>query len=179
MDGDSRCSISSAWAPVISWRGLARWKGKRMSLQVRPPEDCIIQLSDGDWILVKKWLTAGEANKVFSRMVKHMRSGEPNAQGESRPDIDYDIEQMGGLSQAVAYLLDWSAKGPDGKPLVIRDQSPRVIEEMLLALPQDAYKDITDAIGEHVKKMEAERVARKNAPASESGSPAISPSAAG
>jgi len=147
-----------------------------MALQVRPPEDCILQLSDGDWILVKKTLTAGESNKVFSRMVKRMKSGEAQADGTSRPEVEYDIEQMGGLSQAVAYLLDWSAKDTNGKPIVIRDKSPREIEESLLALPQDAYKEITEAISEHVKRTDAEREARKNGQTSEIVSLPTSPS---
>jgi hypothetical protein len=133
-----------------------------MALQVRPPEDALISLSDGDWILVKKWLTAGENNKVFARMVKTMKTGEPDKDGKAKPDVEYDIEQMGGLSQAVAYLLDWSAKDPEGKPMVIRDKSPRDVEEMLLMLPADAYKEITEAIDAHVKRMEAERTAPKN-----------------
>jgi len=153
-----------------------------MSLQARPPDETLIPLSDGDWILVKKWLTAGDANKVYARMVKGMRAGETKPDGTSAHIIDYDIEQMGGLSQAVAYLLDWSAKAPDGQPLPLRDArgelSTRLIEEGLLVLPPEAFKEITDAISEHVRKMDAEREARKNAPGSESASPAISPSAA-
>lgn len=133
-----------------------------MALKVRPPEDDVLQLSDGDWILVKKWLTAGENNKVFARMVKTMKTGEPDKDGKAKPDIDYDIEQMGGLSQAVAYLLDWSAKDSDGKPIVIRDKSPREIEEALLALPAEAYKEITEAIDAHTKRVEAELTERKN-----------------
>jgi hypothetical protein len=143
-----------------------------MSLQVRPPEDTILQLSDGDWILVKKWLNAGEANKIFTRMVKKMGPGETQPDGTTRADIEYDVEQMGGLSQAVAYLLDWSAKDPVGKPLVIRDKSPREVEEALLALPQEAYREITEAIGNHAKRMETE----KNVPSGETASPATSPS---
>lgn len=146
-----------------------------MALQVRPPEDALLSLSDGDWILVKKWLTAGENNKVFARMVKTMKTGEPGADGKAKPDIDYDIEQMGGLSQAVAYLLDWSAKDSDGKPIVIRDKSPREVEEALLALPAEAYKEITEAIEAHTKRVEVERTAPKNAPSgNESNSTSIS-----
>jgi hypothetical protein len=148
-----------------------------MALQIRPPEDTLLQLSDGDWILVKKWLNAGENNKVFARMVKTMKTGEPDKDGKAKPDVEYDIEQMGGLSQAVAYLLDWSAKDPEGKPIVIRDKSPREIEEALLALPAEAYKEITEAVDAHTKRMEAERTERKNSPVPGSESNSIGTSA--
>jgi hypothetical protein len=144
-----------------------------MALQVRPPEDTLLSLSDGDWILVKKWLNAGESNKVFSRMVKTMKAGDPGKDGKSKADVEYDLEQMGGLSQAVAYLLDWSAKDAEGKPIVIRDKSERDVEQALLALPAEAYKEITNAIDEHVKQMEVELTALKNARAGASVSPAI------
>jgi DsbC/DsbD-like thiol-disulfide interchange protein len=77
------------------------------------------------------------------------------------------------LSQAVAYLLDWSAKDAEGKPIVIRDKSERDVEQALLALPAEAYKEITNAIDEHVKQMEVELTALKNARAGASVSPAI------
>jgi hypothetical protein len=148
-----------------------------MSLQVRQPEDTLIQLSDGDWILVKKWLNAGEANKVKTRMIKSMKAGETGTDGKAKADMEFDIDQMGGLSQAIEYLLDWSAKDPDGKPIVIRNQPPDFIQGALLGLPQDAYDEVIKAVEDHVAKMEAERVERKNVQASSSESSSISPSA--
>jgi hypothetical protein len=91
-----------------------------------------------------------------------MKAGEPGEDGKTKPDVEYDIAQMGGLSQAVTYLLDWSAKDPSGKPIMIAGKSADDVANALLALPQEAYKEITDAIDEHVKKVEAERQERKN-----------------
>jgi len=149
-----------------------------MALQVRRPEDTIIQLTDGEWILVKKWLNAGESHEVFSRMVKSVKAGELDAAGNPTTDMNFDIAQMSGISKAVVYLLDWSAKDPDGKQIVIRDKSPREVESALKSLPLDAFKEISAAIDAHEQKMDAELAAKKNGLATESASSATSPSVA-
>jgi hypothetical protein len=144
--------------------------------QVRPPDDGqIIQLSHGHFIIVKKWLTAGEYNQTFKRMVKSMKTGESDKDGKSKADIEYDIEQMGGLSQAVEYLLDWSMKDLDGKPIVIVGKTPEYRQHALLSLPPEGYQAITKAIDAHVEKMKAESEDPKNE-LSGSDTPATSPS---
>ena len=144
-----------------------------MSLQVRRPEERILNLSDGDWILVKKYLNAGEAQDVFTRMVKAVKAGETDKDGNTKADVNYDIGQMGGLSEAVEYLLDWSAKDPDGKPIVIRDRPAEEIEASLKSLPAEAFREISKAIDRHKQEMEAEL---KNAQAGATESPATSTS---
>ena len=62
------------------------------------PELVRIDLTLGDWILIKKRLTAGEQRRVFARMVKTMKAGE---------GIEIDPERAG-LSNLVEYLVDWS-----------------------------------------------------------------------
>ena len=149
-----------------------------MALQVRRPDDIVLQLSDGEWILVKKWLTAGESHQVFARMVKTLKQGQPDDAGKPTADMNFDIAQMGGMSKAVAYLLDWSAKDPEGKPIVIRDRSAREVETALNSLPPEAFKEISEAIDAHEKRMEQELAALKNAPATGKESSAPSPSVA-
>jgi hypothetical protein len=132
------------------------------------PETVRLPLSDGDWIEVKKRLTAGEARAVMGRMVKTMTPGEK---------IELDPLQVG-RSKALEYLVDWSLIGPDGKSLVIRDQSREAIGQLLDSLDEDSFAEITKAIETHEKAMEAERDEEKNAPDGASASSAISPSVA-
>lgn len=152
-----------------------------MSLQVRPPEDLLLKLADGDWIVVKKRLTAGETQKVFARMVESVEPGEEGEDGKTKARMKFDIGQMGGLSQCVEYLLDWSAKDADGKILPMRDKrgelSPRLIQAGLESLPHDAFKEISDAIESHIKAMEEEIAGQKKASAGETVSSATSSSA--
>jgi len=99
-----------------------------MSLRVRRPETIRIALSDGEWILVKKYLTAGEQRAIFRRM---MRDGVTGDQIDS---------VRVGWSKMVGYLLDWSATDPDGKLIAIHDKSEDEIGAALDAMPVDAFK---------------------------------------
>lgn len=134
-----------------------------MALRVERPAEHRIDLGDGDWITVKRRLTAGEERSIFARMVKTMNAGEK---------VEIDPMEVG-LSQAAVYLLDWSAEGPDGKKLPIDPLTPNVAAASLNKLPADAFKRITDAVSEHVKAMEAERDTEKNVPAISTASAAI------
>lgn len=130
------------------------------------PETVRLPLSDGDWIEVKKRLTAGEARAVMGRMVKTMTPGEK---------IELDPLQVG-RSKALEYLVDWSLIGPDGKSLAIRDQSRSAIGPLLDSLDEESFGEITKAIDDHEKAMEAERDEEKNAQDGANASSAISPS---
>jgi hypothetical protein len=146
-----------------------------MPRQVRPPETTRLDLTQGDWLLVKKRLTAGESRHVFGRMVKSMTAGE---QGGTRTKVDIDPEQVG-RSQAVEYLLDWGTfTDPNGKPLVIRDKSADEIGRILDALPQEDYAEIIAAIQAHDAATTESDEQEKNAKAAENGLKATSISAA-
>jgi len=146
-----------------------------MPRQVRPPETTRLDLTQGDWLLVKKRLTAGESRRVFARMVKSMTAGE---QGGDRTKVDIDPEQVG-RSQAVEYLLDWGTfTDPNGNAVVIRDKSPDEIGRMLDALPQGDYAEIIAAIQAHDTATTESDEQEKNAKAAENGLKATSISAA-
>lgn len=135
-------------------------------LRVRMPDCVRLSLSDGEWILVKKHLTAGEYRRVMARQI---RSWSPEGKAELNP-----LEV--GRSQMIEYLLDWSASGPDGKPIVIRDKSPDEVGAALDMLPPEAFEEIREAVGKHVEAMDAERAAEKNDRTGEKSASAISPS---
>ena len=86
-----------------------------MGSRYRKQEEVRLELTGGDWLLVRKHLTAGEERDAHAKVIKAgtMRSGE-------RPELD--LEHLG-IAQAVSYLIDWSITDADDKPIRIRDAS--------------------------------------------------------
>jgi hypothetical protein len=135
---------------------------------IRRPDDHLLHLPGGHWLLVKKHLNAGEQRRIFARMIK----GGSIAAGEK---IDIDPEQLG-ITQITEYLLDWSVKDPDGKPVVILGKSSEAKAEALKLLDMEDFAAILEAVQAHDAAMTAEREAGKNAQATESMSLPTSPS---
>src|SRR5262245_1132435 len=129
-----------------SARCSERWKGLVMSRFVRPESDKL-DLSHGDWVLVKRRLTAGEQRRAFARTVKRMQVGEAT---------QLDPEAIG-LSVMVVYLLDWSLTDDSGQVVLIRDQPESAVESALLQLDPDSFREISDAIDAHVQAQQIER----------------------
>lgn len=125
------------------------------------PDIVRLNLSDGDFIDIKKELNVGEQRRIFSRFVKDARSGEAWA---------VDPEQVG-MTKIVEYLLGWSFTDAAGKPVEIS-------EESIKGLDVDSFREIKDAIDAHEKQIEKERAERKNAMAGTVSSEAISASVA-
>lgn len=121
------------------------------------PEIVRLPLSDGDWIDVKKELNAGEARRVFTKLVKTMHAGE---KAELNPE---DV----GKTKLVEYLIGWSFIDQDGRPSAY---SPEALDD----LEPDTYNEIAKAIETHEEAAEKARAERKNTPAIEMPSPAIS-----
>lgn len=129
-----------------------------MSSRMRRPETVTLQITRGDWLVVKKHLTAGEQRAMFRHMMREM----PNGDGDR-----IDSARVG-LSRMITYLLDWSITDADDKPVLIRDQPDTVIAAALDALEVDSFTEILDAIDAHIASMEKERAKEKNGPATES-----------
>jgi hypothetical protein len=139
-----------------------------MASRMRRPETVRLEISQGDWIMVKKHLTAGEARHIFARMIRRQEYGR---RAEMEPE-------MAGLSQVVGYLLDWSLTDPDGKVIRVRDQDEAAIQAALLSIDPEAFQEIQAAVDAHDERMRAEREAEKNGQGGESTSSATSASAA-
>lgn len=132
-----------------------------MSRRIRTPETVKIAISRGDWIVVKKHLTAGEQRKVYAGMVGPDRQINPTAAG---------------LYRIAGYLLDWSFTDAADRPVVIRDQPESVLLAALDAIDVDAYTELLETINAHDTAMAREREAEKKSPDGASGSFPISPS---
>jgi hypothetical protein len=120
-----------------------------VSSRIRRPETLTLHISRGDWLLVKKHLTAGESRQVLSRMM---------TLGATGPNID---PVLVGLSKMATYLLDWSITDADDKPIAIRDQPYETVTAALDALDYDSYLEIKDAIEAHEEAMTALREQEK------------------
>lgn len=118
---------------------------------MREAETELLQLQGGDWLLVKKHLTAGETRRIYTRMIKVCRPGEP---------LELDPALVG-LTQMGAYLVDWSITDPQNKVIPIKDRSPETITKILEDLPPDVFEDIRKAIDAHDAAMEAARAEEK------------------
>lgn len=134
------------------------------------PQEVTLSLSDGDWLRVKKRLTAGESREQFARIIK-------DAPGGERPTL---ASMQVGLSRILAYLLDWSFVDPNGILLPLRngkgELSIDVMTASLDSIDPDSFGEVLRAIEEHEEAMDKEREAEKNGRDGASKSSAISPS---
>jgi hypothetical protein len=120
-----------------------------MGSRYRKQEEMRLELSGGDWLLVRKHLTAGEERDAQARVIKagSFRQGE-------KPELD--LEHLG-IAQAVSYLIDWSITDADDKPIRIRDQSYAFVAAALRNQTPESLREILDAIQAHDGAMTAER----------------------
>lgn len=114
-----------------------------MSSRMRRPEAVTVPLSRGDWVLLKKRLTAGETRDMLRR------GFDPKTNAPSPLDM--------GFAKALAYLVDWSIADADDKPVVIREQPADVVAAALDALEPESYTEILRAIEAHEDGMAKER----------------------
>lgn len=128
-----------------------------MSRRMVRPETVKLEISEGDWLLVKKKLTAGEQRRMFMRQMKTMVAGEK---------VELNPRQVG-LSQMVEYLVDWSITDSDDKPVVIRDQSSEFVESAIEMLDMESFNEILKAIQDHEAAMTVEREIEKGRPFTE------------
>jgi hypothetical protein len=123
-----------------------------VSSRIVQPETIKLSLSDGDWLLVKRRLNAGEQRQILKRGMKVVNGS-------------MEIDPLaGGVAKITTYLLDWSLTDPAGKVIAIRDQPAAVIEAALDSLDPDSYGEILKAIETHETAMKVEREAQKKIP---------------
>jgi hypothetical protein len=127
-----------------------------MESRVVQPDAVTLSISNGDTLLVKKRLNAGEHKQMTKR---------------GRLD---GIEA--GTATILAYLLDWSLKGPDGKGLKILDQPPSLVEAAIDSIDVDDYNEVLRAIEAHAVAMQKARDLEKNNRDGAKTSSVISPS---
>lgn len=140
--------------------------GNPRSRVVRP-DQATLQISGGDWLLVKKRLTHGEVAEASALRYE----ADPDHPGMHRTNI-----RLIGLVPVLIYLLDWSLVDLDGVVIPIRGKSPIEIAQALDSLDDESVDEIKAAILAHEQAMDAERAAVKNGQDGANESSAISPS---
>lgn len=125
------------------------------------PETRRLEISGGDWLLVKRRLNAGEQRGLFARMY--------HANGDGRRVLD---PLQTGPALILAYLLDWSLVDERGSVLAIRDEPDEVKQAALDAIDYESFVEIRTAIERHQEANDLEETAKKK---TRSGAPASDP----
>lgn len=127
------------------------------------PETVRLELSDGDWVDIKRALTVGEESDIAFKAMKTIRS-------DSAAEIDGSLMRF---LMTATYVQGWSLLDYEGQPIkwpVGKPLDDRVA--VLRALDRASMEELEAAIAAHREAME------KNAPSGETVSAAASPSAA-
>jgi len=119
-----------------------------MSRFVRP-ETRTLTLANGDHLIVRARLTAGEQREQFARMYTQGPAG-----------VQRNLLMLG-VGQVVAYLLDWNLRDDAGQLVPIRDLSAADLHQVLNQLAPEDFDEIQQAIEAHEKAMVAEREDQK------------------
>jgi len=129
-----------------------------MSIRVRRPATDRLELSEGDFLIVKQDLTAGEYRAFLRAATKPvaLAAGAPSAM-----ELD---PIAAGEALVLAYLLDWSFQDADGRPLVIADQPPAVVRAALDHLDSATYMEVQRAIQTHQTARETVLADEKKTP---------------
>src|SRR5687768_5047249 len=130
------------------------------------PEVVRIPIEGGHWIEVKRRLTAGESRKMNAAAVKEVRTD-----GRVTPDF----EAMG-KAEAMAYLVDWSLKDENDKPIPIDTDQKK--QSVLDNMSEEGFEVISKAIAAHADEIQQEIEAAKKLRAGTPTSEATSTSAA-
>jgi len=119
-----------------------------MSRFVRP-QTRTLTLANGDQLIVRERLTAGEQRAQYARMY---------AVTDGRPQV---IPFAAGVGVILAYLLDWNLKDDADQAVVIRDLSAEDLQQVIDSLDTESFHEIRQAIEAHEASMLEARAAEK------------------
>jgi hypothetical protein len=115
-----------------------------MSIRMHRRDEERLELSHGDFLIVKQDLNAGEYRAFLRAATKPLMMGATGAPASMELD-----PIAAGEALVLAYLLDWSFQDADGRPLVIREQPPAVVRAVLNNIDHAAYMEVQRAIQAH------------------------------
>jgi hypothetical protein len=137
-----------------------------MSTWIRKPESVRLPLSNGDWVEVRKYLTAGDTRRMYWRMMRRGAGG-----GEKMDPL------LVSVSKIAAYVLAWTVTDADDRPIDLDGpEAEATILSVLDAMDPDRYRELAAAIDAHETAIDEEKKILRGAPSLEtiSRSPAIS-----
>src|SRR6187455_2504174 len=120
-----------------------------MSRFVRP-QTKTLTLANGDQLIVRERLTAGEQRAYLARL--YTRG--PDGRHQFNP-------LMGEMAVVLSYLLDWNFRDDADQAVVIRDLSPEDLQTVLDSLDTEAFQEDRAANDAHAAAMLAAREEKK------------------
>lgn len=118
------------------------------------PDAVRLNLSDDDWIEVKKRLTYGEQQRLNGAAM----AGKMSKDSPEEMELGMDWERFN-LERLSLWLTDWSFQDQKGKPV-------KLSRSAISALDPDTVAEIDAALDRHIEELEAEKKARAGAPTS-------------
>jgi hypothetical protein len=139
---------------------------------VNPNDTTTLQLSDGDWIEVRKRLTSGEDRLMQRLTAKGYQKSESTDGGDAEWRIDYDVTKYAPVRIA-SYVTSWSIRNFKGEPIPLpANYSLEKRVQIVESLDEDTVGEMDDAILEHIRTQKEEREQEKKARAGGSIAPA-------
>ncbi len=123
--------------------------------RVVQPDIVRLEISDGDWLDVKKDLTYGERMQASSAVIGEIRVAGGGNEGYMRPQFE-----LAALAQILAYLVDWSLVDAGDKRIPIVTQAQKLAA--LKSLDDASVDEIGRAIDAHAERRAAEIADAKN-----------------
>lgn len=107
------------------------------------PDTIKLELSDGDWIVVKKSLTFGESQKLSGAGLTGLKNGFASQE----VGLDWEAFQ---IARIEIWLVEWSFCDEN-------DKSVPVSRSSISNLDPETAAEVQKAIEEHVEALEAEK----------------------
>ena len=104
------------------------------------PEVARLDLSDGDWIDVKRYLTYGEQQRITGSSIGKMRMDQAN------PEVGVDWEKFS-VVRLSTWIVDWSFVDES-------DKRVRVTSDAIRELHPDTIEEIDKVLTSHIEALE-------------------------
>jgi hypothetical protein len=111
-----------------------------------------LELSEGDWIEVRKRLGFGEEQRIQAAYLGRMR-GMDNA-AEAEMGVDFE---RGQIERFAVWLVDWSFRDEDDKPV-------KVSRDAIRALDSDTVAEMEAALDKHIEAIAVGKAAPNGKP---------------
>jgi len=112
------------------------------------PDVVRIDLTDGDWIEIKKELSVGDAKRIQNAAITFVG-------GDINDDRKFGVDmERASIEQVLVWLVEWSFRNEKDKPVSITRESIR-------SLDQESFEEIENAITSYAETLEKEKNALK------------------
>ena len=108
-----------------------------------------IDLSDGDWIVIKHRLTVGDQKRIDTAGLKRLVQPQDPKRKADAPSIEIDFKEFS-FARTESYLQEWSFVDDSGRPVAVSRSS-------IEALDTKSYDEIETAISKHIEAIDVEK----------------------